>query len=304
MRRKIKNIAIGLLTASAVLFLVNSFPLFAHGKEKHGVPAVTAAKSLPIKPDSTEKKIAPPETTNPTGVSIPMGVDERLGTIIPLDVPFVNEQGASVTLRDLVNGPTVLTFLYYGCADACGTLITGIARVLRTYADKPETAPNIITISVDENEKPADAMKARAMAFESIEKPYPENRWRFLTGPAQSIKKITDATGFRFVKKDGDIDHPLCLIILSPKGKVVRYIMGADFLPMDLNLSLMEANAGTVQPTIARVLRYCFKYNPASRQFVFNVLRVSATVIIALVALFVAYLALSGKRRKAGKGTP
>jgi protein SCO1 len=230
-----------------------------------------------------------------------MGVDEKLGGMVPLDVPFVTETNDTVQLKTLMKGPTILSILYYRCPNACNLLLVSIANILRLYADKPETAPNVVSISVDEHETPQDAKKAREIAFQAIQKPYPADRWHFLTGSAESIDRVADAVGFRFVKKGDEFDHPMCLIILSPEGKVVRYIMGTDYLPVDLSMSLMEASSGVVQPTIARVLRACFSYDPKSHRLVFNLLRVSATVILSLLAIFITYLVVSGRNR-ASKG--
>jgi protein SCO1 len=267
------------------------FPLFAHGGHKHEQP-LSPGKHL----DSTIDIRHAVVDTASSGI---MGMEEHYGAMVPLDLPFVTQTGDTIRLRDVVNGPTILSLLYYKCPDACSILLTSIANVLRPFAEKPETAPNVVTISIDENETPADAMKARTIAFEAIQKPYPADRWHFLTGPAESIKKVTGAVGFRYVKKGDEFDHPLGLIILSPQGKVVRYIMGTDFLPMDITMSLLEASNGTVQPTIARVLRACFSYDPKSHRFVFKILQVSATVIFTLLGIFIAYLVISGMKRKA-----
>lgn len=232
-----------------------------------------------------------------------IGIEEKLGNIVPLDVPFVTEAGVPVRLRDVIQGPTVLSIVYYKCPNACDFLLTGISSVLRSYSDKPGSEPNLLTITIDERETPLDAMQAKNIAFESIQKPYPSDKWHFLTGSAESIKKVTEAVGFRFARKGGDFDHPIGLIILSPEGKVVRYIMGTDFLPVDLTMSLLEASSGTVRPTIARVLRFCFSYNPKSHQFVFNTLRVSATVIFTLIGIFLIYLIVSGRKRRVKGGS-
>ena len=241
-------------------------------------------------------RAAPAETDTGT-----MGIEEKPGSLVPLDVPFVNETGDTVPLRSVVRGPTILCILFYKCPNACNLLLTGIAGVLRTYGDRPASAPNVVTMSVDEHETIADARKAKTMAFEAIQKPYPADKWHFLTGPASSIRAVTEAVGFRFVKRGDDFDHPLCIIILSPQGKVVRYIMGTDYLPADVTMSLMEASSGTVQPTIARVLRACFSVDPQSRRLVFNMLQVSGTVVFVLVGIFVTYLVVSGNRRSRGK---
>lgn len=228
-----------------------------------------------------------------------MGVEEKLGSMVPLDVPFTTETGDTVQLKALMKGPTILSILYYRCPNACNILLVSIANVLRQYADKPQSAPNVISISVDEHETPRDAMKAKQIAFQAMQNPYPADRWHFLTGSDESVDKVADAVGFHFVKKGDEFDHPLCIIILSPKGKVVRYILGTDYLPVDLAMSLMEASNGAVQPTIARVLRACFSIDPKSHRMVFDLMRVSATVILTLLALFITYLIVSGRKRMA-----
>ena len=241
-----------------------------------------------------------PALCHSIGGSTAMGFEEKLGNLIPLETRFAGESGDSITLGKLIQKPTVLCLLYYRCPNACNTLLSGLAHVLQSFADKPQSAPNIVTISIDENETPADAARAKSLAFQIIERPYPPEKWHFLTGSDRSIDTLAEAVGFHFVKKGNDFDHPLGLIILSPAGKVVRYITGADFLPVDLSMSLMEASSGTVQPTIARVLRACFSYDPVSRRFVFNILKVSATVIFALLGLFIGYLIISGNARRVG----
>lgn len=231
------------------------------------------------------------------------GFDEKPGVYVPLDLVFTGENGSSTKLKDFIIGPTILSLVYYKCPNACDYLLTGIASVLRSYNDKQGSEPNLLTITIDETETTNDAIKAKNIAFEAIQTPFPANKWHFLTGSKESIKKLTEAVGFHFVKKGDDFDHPIGLIILSPQGKVVRYIIGTDFLPVDLTMSLMEASSGTIMPTIARVLRFCFSYNPKSHQFVFNTLRVSAIVIFTLVGIFVIYLIISGNKRRLKGGS-
>jgi protein SCO1 len=291
MNRLIDDMRLRVVHPMFIALLTAAFPLFAHGG--HHYSAGHDSTHSPL--DSITRPAALADTEAPGA----MGMDEKPGAMVPLNLPFVTETGDSVRLSDVVKGPTLLSLLYYTCPDACNTLLVSIANVLRSFAGKPETAPNVVCISINPNEMPEDAMKARAIAFEAVQQPYPTGRWHFLTGPAKSIKTVTGAVGFRYVKKGNEFDHPLGIIILSPKGKVVRYILGTDYLPMDISMSLMEASNGTVQPTIARVLRACFSYDPKSHRFVFNILQVSASVIFSLLGIFVAYLIVSGKKRTA-----
>jgi protein SCO1/2 len=77
-----------------------------------------------------------------------------------------------------------------------------------------------------------------------------------------------------------DFEHPVILIILSPEGKIVRYMYGIDILPFDLKMALVEAKEGRIGPAISKVLRFCFSYDPKGKKIVFNILRVSGVVTL------------------------
>jgi protein SCO1 len=231
-----------------------------------------------------------------------ISIDEKLGQIIPMDLAFTSETGSKVLLSDVINGPTILTIIYYRCPNVCSIVVSGLATVIRNSSFDPGKEPNIVTVSINENENSIDSMKTKKIAYQIIQKPYPANKWHFLTGNKNSIAKLTDSVGFHFEKNGSEYDHPIGLIILSPKGKIVRYIMGTDYLPVDITMSLMEASSGITGPTIARVLRFCFSYDPASHSYVFNTLRISAIVIITLVLILILYLVISGKKKRASKG--
>jgi hypothetical protein len=172
-----------------------------------------------------------------------------------------------------------------------GGLVTGLPA-------EPGKDFTVVTISIDPHETPADARKARRIGLESIQRPFPPESWRFLTGSAASIGAVADSVGFRFARTGDYYDHPVGIIILSPTGKIVRYMNGADFLPADLKLSLLEASQGKVGPTIARFLRICFSYDPGSRKLVFNTLKVVASVTLAVAGAFVIYLLVAARKKR------
>ena len=235
-----------------------------------------------------------------TGIvgSTPIGFDERLGQNAALDAVFAGEDGAQLRFGELVDRPVLLNFVYYRCKDQCTTLLVGIAQALHGVEAEPGVAYRVVTVSVNDAEGPADAQGKKSLAFEAIEKPFPYAAWRFLVGKDDQIDKLADSVGLSYVKRGEDFDHPLGIVVLSPKGKIVRYMNGTDFLPLDVSMSILEASSGLVRPTIAKLLRICLSYNPQSRQFGFNVLRVSGIVISILVGAFVLFLVLSGKRRR------
>jgi protein SCO1/2 len=228
---------------------------------------------------------------------VTIGFDEKLGSYVPLDTRFTGSDGQTLVLRDLVKAPTILVLGYYRCKNECNSLYTGLAVALREVQAAPMGGYRILSVSINPKEGPADAREKEGIALAAIEKSFPPEAWRFLVSDHDNIDRLCDSVGFLYTQKGEDFDHPLGLVILSPEGKIVRYMTGTDFLPMDLSMSLLEASAGIVRPTVAKLLRFCFNYNAEKRQFGFDFLRVSGIVVSALVAGFVLYLVLSGRRR-------
>ena len=198
----------------------------------------------------------------------------------------------------LIHTPTILALVYYQCPNVCDYLLTGLAGTLSALPSVAGADYNVVTISIDPAETPADARKAKRIALETIGRPFPADAWRFLTGSEASIDAVAGAVGFHYAKSAGGFDHPVALVILSPQGKVVRYMPGADFLPADMTLSLLEAQKGVIGQTIAKVMRICFRVDPASHRLVFNVLRVVGAVTLAGAAALVIFLVALGRRRR------
>ena len=134
--------------------------------------------------------------------------------------------------------------------------------------------------------------------METIQVPYPPGAWRFLTGNEKNIHAVADSVGFHYMRNGNGFDHPVAIMILSPSGTIVRYIFGADFLPADLKLSLLEAQRGAVGPTIARLARICFRVDPKSHTLVFRTMRVVATLTILAAAGLLAAVLVAGRRRR------
>lgn len=233
----------------------------------------------------------------------PIAFDERLGAIIALDTVFTNDDGAKVRMAELVDRPTLLVIAYYRCRNECNTLMTGLAHGVRELSAKPGEDYRIVALSVNDVEGPRDALEKKALALASIEGPYPPAAWAFLTGDKANIDRLCASVGFTYRKVKDDFDHPLGVVVLSPKGVVVRYHYGTDFLPVDLSMSILEASEGIVRPTVAKMLRFCMNYDPASRRFGFNILRISGIVITLVVGGFILYLVISGGRKRQARTT-
>ena len=230
-----------------------------------------------------------------------VGLDEQLGAYIPLDLVFRDEQGHPVSLADLVNKPTVIAPVYYRCPNVCHFLQGDLARVLPGLKLKAGEDYQVISFSFDETESPELAKRSRDTYYAAMKNQYPGQAWRFLTGDAATIRQLTDAAGFRFQRVGHEFLHPVVFFVVSPQGQIVRYLHGTHVLPKDLTLALHEAREGHVGTTIRKMVQYCFSFDPEQKTYVFNILRVSATAILATLVLFAAFLVFGGKKSKKDK---
>lgn len=225
-----------------------------------------------------------------------IGIEEKLGQRIPLDASFRNEEGKEVLLKEVLGKPIIVSLVYLKCSHTCPMLLGALAGVLGRVDLKPLKDYSVLTISFDEEDTPNIARDKKKNYLQAINTPFPEAAWRFFTGDRENIKKFTDAVGFTFRKEESGFAHPVALIILSPDGKIVRYLYGRTFLPFDLTMAITEADKGKIALSTRGVLLYCFSYDQPGKRYVFNILKVFGTVMVFSVVSFFLYLTVTGRR--------
>jgi protein SCO1/2 len=226
-----------------------------------------------------------------------IGIDEKLGQVIPLDLIFHDEHGHSISLKQLIHRPTILAPVYYHCPNVCSFLLFNLAEVINKMPSEAGKEYQVLTFSFDETEDSNLALEKKRMYLKMIEKSFPEDAWRFLTGDKENIRQLTDAIGFHFKRQGQDFLHPVSLVILSPNGKITRYLYGTEFLPFDLKMALLEASEGRVGPTLSKVLRFCFSYDPQGRKYVFNTLKVTGIVTLLFALSLILFIVFKGKKK-------
>lgn len=225
-----------------------------------------------------------------------IGIDERGGNYISHDLLFYDESGKKVNLDTLIKKPTILSLTYYSCSNLCDNISANVATLLGRLQAEPEKDYSVITVSFDEKDTPATALQRKRNYIKSIGKPFPEEGWRFLTADLENIKKLSDSVGFKF-QRDGDgFKHPATLIILSPTRKIIRYLYGTTYLPFDVLMALTEASIERTGPTIPKVLLFCYKYDPESKRYVFNIMKGVGVLTVLSAATFFVYLTIVRKR--------
>ncbi len=233
--------------------------------------------------------------TDTQGKVIEVGIIEALGDTIPLDTWFLNELNDTVTLRQLINKPTILLFVYFDCPNLCSPLMDGVADVISKTDLQLGTDYQIITISFNTKDTPEKAREKKVNFVQKISKEN-QKHWMYLTGIQENITTITDAVGYKYKAQGLDFAHASAIIILSPQGKITRYLYGLSFLPFDLKMAIIEAQKGIARPTINRILEYCFAYNPASKTYTIQITRILGSFII-VIALII-FIVLIVKKKK------
>ena len=236
-------------------------------------------------------------------VSLPeeIGIYERLDSILPDDIVFLDKDSNQVNLKTLIDKPTVLSFVYFECPGLCTPLLNGISEVIDRSDVVLGEDYQMVTISFNEDDTPKLGQKKKKNYVTSIKKPIDESNWIWLTGDKENIDKISDAVGFKFKRDGDDFLHPAALIAISPKGKVTRYLHGTYFLPFDLKMAVVEAAEEKSGPTINKLLKFCFSYDAEGKKYVLNITSVSGTLIIILVLVFLFTVLLKKKPIKTNK---
>lgn len=229
---------------------------------------------------------------------IEVGIVEKLGEIIPLDLEFQNENNDTVTLGELIDRPTILSFVYFDCPGLCSPLLAGVSEVVEKMDMQLGEDYKVITISFNTKDTPE---KARVKKSNFVQKIGEENRdqWIYLTGSQENILEVTAAAGWKYKPQGLDFAHPSAIIVLSPEGKITRYLYGINFLPFDTKMAIIEAQKGIARPTVNRILEYCFAYDPGGRTYTLQITRVVGAFMILIVAIILVTLLIKGRRKKA-----
>ncbi|MCW9026911.1 MAG: SCO family protein [Thiovulaceae bacterium] len=237
-----------------------------------------------------------------------LGIQEHPGEYIPLNVEFKDEYNNTVTFKQLLdNKPAILTLNYFGCPHICTPQLQDLAKNLEMVNLKENKDYKVITLSFNPNETSEDAAHKKKELLSAMRRNFNADAWSFLTGKEVNIKKITQSVGFSYEKEENSPNgmvqytHPAVLVAISPEGKITRYLNGIKQLPFDIQMAMLEASKGTVRPTIAKTLLFCFAFDPKNKTYVFAAEKVGAVLMSLILGGFFIYLLKSGRKQNTAK---
>jgi len=236
-----------------------------------------------------------------------IGFDQNIDQLVPLDVTFQDEAGRRVRLGDYFGRrPVVMVFAYYDCPMLCTQVINGLSSALNVLSLEPHQDFEIVTVSFNPKDTPAAAAKKKAMYLERYTRasaPQLDAGWHFLTGDQPSIERLTKAAGFRYVwdEKTKQFAHPTGIIVLTPDGRLARYLFGIEYGPRDLRYAIVEASAGKVGTPVDALLLYCYHYDPMTGRYGLVVMRALRLAGAATVLALAAFIVVMVRRERIGE---
>lgn len=260
---------------------------------------VLTATSVPAqKSEHYNSPLYAPKTYDPTqaGTSsgLPsalksVGIEQKLNEQLPLEAEFKDESGKSVKLGEYFgkNRPVVLALVYYECPMLCSEVLNGLTGSLKGNSFDAGKEFDVVAISFDarENDKPELAKNKKASYLARYGRAGAENGWHFLTGTQSEIDRVTKAVGFNyeFDEATNQFAHAGGVMIITPEGKISRYLYGIDYAPKDLKFALMDSAEGKIGNPVEQLYLYCFHYNPATGRYGLQILSVLRLLAVATV---------------------
>jgi len=236
-----------------------------------------------------------------------VGIDAKFGEQVPLDLEFVDAEGAKVRLSDCFDKrPVILQLVYYECPMLCKLSSDGLFKAVKDIGLKPGDDFSVVTLSFDPREGPDLSARARIMATERCGRDAVDRGWHFLTGDQPTISELTKSVGFRYVfdKRSGQFAHASGLFVLTSEGKVSRFLSGVDYPPRDLRLAIVEASNGKVGTATDQVLLMCCMYDPTTGRYglaIITAIRIGGILTVAVMGTaIVVMLRRDRSRRRLG----
>jgi len=233
------------------------------------------------------------------------GIDQRLNSALPLQDHFRDESGRDVTLGQYFHErPVMLALVYFKCGMLCPQVLHGMAQALEQTGFHAGKEYEVVIASIDPSDTPADTAEPKQRFVSALDSPDAAAHVHFLTGQQQSITDLATATGFHYVRvpgPDGKMDqfaHSSVIMIVTPDGRMSKYLSGVEYQPRDVRLAVIQASNHKIGSLSDIVLLYCCSYSPSQGRYTVAVLRVMGLAAMGSLVALIEIFYLLGKKPK------
>ena len=231
--------------------------------------------------------------------NVEIGIVEHLNEYVPSDIMLTDEKGKLVNMKEIINMPTIVMFVYFNCPMLCTPLMNGVAEVV----DKTDLTIGkdyqVLTIGFNTAEPLSLVLTKKANYIKNMKyKDDAATGWKFFIADSANLAKATEALGFRYKRAGTEFLHSATLIYISPDGKITRYLNGTYFLPFEFKMAISEASKGQPGPTINKILQYCYGYDTQAQRYVLDVTKVGGILILLILVITVLWLIIRNRPKR------
>jgi protein SCO1/2 len=170
----------------------------------------------------------------------------REGDAVP-DTALLDQRGRPFSFARTNGRTTIVSFVYTRCRDArmCPLVAAKFARMQRALRGTPL---RLVTLTLDPayDTPPVLARYGAAYGADPV-------RWSLVTGPAAAVDEVAERLGIAVERpRPGVVAHTEAAVVIDARGRVARFVDGAEWLPDDLLASARQVAALPTDP-LARV---------------------------------------------------
>jgi len=240
-----------------------------------------------------------------------VGVDENIGKAVTPTLNFFNEEGHPIQISQVLNKQqaVILNIVYFDCPMLCNLVLTGLVDSLKQLPTYPVgKGYQILTISMNPNDTSEQAKAFKKTYLEKLGQPDAGKSWHFWVGTPDQVKKLANQVGFNYAYNPNtkEFAHASVQILLTPEGKVARYLYGTEYKPLDLKMALIESKKGKMTSSIERLMLFCYNYEPDARGYVLhavNLMKIGGLITIIVLGALIIRLTKKYKNKSEGLGS-
>jgi protein SCO1/2 len=199
-----------------------------------------------------------------------VGIDQKLGQQVPLNLAFRDETGKAVQLNQYFGQkPVLLSLVYFNCPMLCTQVLNGQEAAMKGLPMDAGDQFEAVTVSIDPSDRPVLASVKKQMYMGMYGRADAARGWHFLTGEEAQIKQLASAVGFRYAydPDSKQFAHASAIMVLTADGKISKYFYGIQYSPRDLRLGLVEASARKIGTPVDSILLFCYHYDPHTGKY-------------------------------------
>lgn len=221
-----------------------------------------------------------------------VAVDQNLSQKLDLNLQFTDDKGVTAPLGRFFNGPkpVLMAMVYYNCPSLCSYHLNGLNDTMKQLKWTAGQQFELVAVSMDHTETPDLAAKKKSNYVKEYGRPESENGWHFLVGSKENVKALADQLGFRFtwLEDKKQFAHAAVAYVITPEGKISRYLHGIQVDPDTLKMSLLEASDGKIGSVVEQIMLFCFQFDPKKNKYTlyaWNIMRIGAALMVVMLAL-------------------